>query len=76
MKRKPTRRDLLIVIGRLQGLIGLTKASYWDDRQTNRAETVITPLKEAEELCIEARSFDPPINETGPWSGKENGNVG
>ena len=38
MKRKPTRRDLLIVIGRLQDLIGKATAAHGNDRDPNGFE--------------------------------------
>lgn len=63
--RRPTRRDLLLVIGELQNIIGAMGASYGNDRAIDRAG----PLKELEkrgmDLCVKARSFDPPI--TGKW---------
>lgn len=67
MKRKPTRRDLLIVIGRLQNLIGLAQANN-NDRNPDRQAQVDHAHKQAQTLCIEARSFDPPINDSGPWA--------
>jgi hypothetical protein len=70
-KRKPTRRDLLVVIGRLQHLIGQSKNCYFDDRDPNRADSVVKPLEEAFNICIEATSQDLPITSNfGPWSGK------
>lgn len=68
MKRKPTRRDLLIVIGRLQNLIGIARGAN-NDRNRERQAQVDGRLEEAHNLCIEARSFDPPLEDTGPWSG-------
>lgn len=67
-KRKPTRRDLLIVIGRLQNLIGKAIHAYENDRQFCRATAVREALNPAFDLCVEARSHDWPINNTGPWA--------
>jgi hypothetical protein len=67
MKRKPTRRDLLVVIGRLQHLVGLADALN-HDRNPNRHAEVHGTLEEALKLCIEVRSQDPPIDHhSGPW---------
>jgi hypothetical protein len=66
-KRKPTRRDLLVIIGRLQQLIGRADGAAGNDRNPNRAATVKGVLTEALELCISARSYDPPVD-SGPWS--------
>jgi hypothetical protein len=67
MKRVPTRRDLLVVIGRLQNLIGLARAVK-NDRNPERERDTNAALDEAHQLCIEARSFDPPIvAHKGPW---------
>lgn len=67
MKRKPTRRDLLIVIGRLQNEIGLAMAQF-NDRNPERERDVNAALATAHDLCIEVRSQDPPITPTGPWA--------
>ncbi len=61
MKKKPTRRDLLIVIGQLQTSIGRIASAANNDRSQNRIEVVNEESDRAFELCIEARSFDPPI---------------
>lgn len=67
MKRKPTRRDLLIVIGRLQDKIGRAMAED-NDRNPNRAAQVQGVLTEAFDLCNEARAQDPSIEDNlGPW---------
>jgi hypothetical protein len=66
-KRKPTRRDLLIVVGRLQELVGHA-LSRNHDRNHNRQADVDGTLHEAIRLCIEARSYDPPLKDTGPWA--------
>jgi hypothetical protein len=65
--KKPTRRDLLIVIGRLQRLIGLA-GSKNHDRNPNRFAEVTAALDAAHNLCVDARSFDAPIeNSRSPW---------
>lgn len=58
-EKKPTRRQLLKVIGRLQTLIGQAHGGYLNDRAVCRATAVEEPLNEAFELCLEARRFDP-----------------
>ena len=58
--KKPTRKDLLKVISRLQGLIGSAQGIYDNDIATNRADRLHLLLEEAFDLCIQARSFDPP----------------
>lgn len=67
---KPTRRDLLVVVGRLQVLIGLIQARN-NDRNQYKADEVDPLLEEAHELCISARSLDPPLGDVGPWSAAE-----
>jgi hypothetical protein len=67
VKRKPTRRDLLIVVGRLQGLVGHA-LSRNHDRNPNRQAEVDGTLHEAVRLCIVARSYDPPLKDSGPWA--------
>jgi hypothetical protein len=61
VRRRPTRRDLLLVIGELQGLIGALAATYGNDRAIDRATGMETLAEKAHQLCIAARSFDPPI---------------
>jgi hypothetical protein len=68
MKRKPTRRDLLVIIGRLQGLVGESIAKHGNDRNPDGFEQGMIALNKAFQLCIEASSKDPPIRLTGPWS--------
>lgn len=67
-KRKPTRRDLLMVIGHLQDLIGEASASHGNDRNPNGFERGQKALADAMKVCIEARSYDPPLGDSGPWS--------
>ena len=73
MKRKPTRRDLLVVIGRLQDLIGRSLSTHGNDRNPDGFEQGMRALNDAFQLCIEARRQDPPVKDTGPWalSGEE-----
>lgn len=56
---KPTRADLLLVIERLQGLIGQAVSASQNDRAPDRADRIAAALKPAFELCVAARSFDP-----------------
>ena len=64
-RRRPTRRDLLVLIGRLQDAIGRGIAAY-DGEGKTRADDIHAALDPAFDLCIEARSFDPPVT-GGPW---------
>jgi hypothetical protein len=57
---RPTRRDLLLVIGELQTLVGQTISAY-SDRNPERARDIANFTGRAHDLCVEARSFDPPI---------------
>jgi hypothetical protein len=57
-RRKPTRRDLLRVIGRLQDIVGSVVAQN-HDRNPNRVAQVTGGLMCAHRLCIEALAFDP-----------------
>jgi Homeodomain-like domain-containing protein len=56
----PTRDDLLGVISRLQDLVGVARREHMNDIAPDRDTRVSTPLIEAEQLCIAARSLDPP----------------
>ena len=64
-RQKPTRRDLLLVIGRLQDLIGLALAEN-NDRNPNRVEDTTDALNKAHELCVTARGYDPPMSQRPP----------
>lgn len=56
--RKPTRRDLLQVIGRLQNLVGgAMRVSH--DRNPNSRAQVSVALETAHSLCVEALAQDP-----------------
>lgn len=67
-RRKPTRKDLLIVIGRLQDLVGLASAEYSNDRDPNGFEKGQATLRDAHVLCIDVLSHDPPLEPKGPWA--------
>ena len=56
-KRRPTRRDLLVVVGRLQDLVGEARAAF-HDRNPNRQEETDSALYRALMLCIDARSHE------------------
>ena len=64
-RQKPTRRDLLLVIGRLQDLLGNALAAN-NDRNPSRLENTTDALNEAHELCIAARTHDPPLPQKPP----------
>jgi len=63
--KKPTRRDLLLVIGDLQDILGALGATYGNDRSYGRAEPIQDLVKRGMDLCIQARSYDPPLE--GSW---------
>jgi hypothetical protein len=60
--KKPSRRDLLKVITTLQHLIGTAMQNHGNDRNPNGYEAGQKALEQAHELCIQARSFDPPTD--------------
>ena len=60
-RRRPTRRDLLIVVGRLQNLVGDALIAAMNDRGPSQMDHLLVPLNQAILLCIQARSYDPPI---------------
>lgn len=57
---KPSRKALLFIIGELQQMAGRAQSIYLNDTSTERADRLLPLLKRMEELCIDARSFDPP----------------
>lgn len=59
LTKKPTRRQLLMGITRLQNLIGKAMSAHGNDRDPNGFEKGSRLLDEAHELCIELRGFDP-----------------
>lgn len=68
-RRKPTRKDLLVVIARLQDAIGEARMYYEDDRNPNGLEQGRAVLTRAHDLCIDASSYDPPKSKLrGPWA--------
>lgn len=73
-KRRPTRRDLLVVIDRLQNLVGWAMARN-NDRNNNRHADVDGTLDYAHRLCVAARSQDPPFEGSGPWAAPEDGDI-
>lgn len=60
VSKKPTRRDLLEIVTELQTLISKGLSLHANDRNPNGFEQGQNVLQEAFELCIAARSFDPP----------------
>ena len=58
--RKPTRKDLLRVVSELQNLIGEAMAAHDNDRDPDSQLKVRAPLAKGFDLCVRARSFDPP----------------
>jgi hypothetical protein len=59
---KPTRRDLLVTLTRVQDLIGAAQGATYNDRIPDRSEAIRAPLATAFELCMAARAFDPPVS--------------
>lgn len=57
--RKPTRKDLLNVIKECQTLFGSIYGAF-SDRNPNRAADIERLTAKGFELCVAARSFDPP----------------
>jgi hypothetical protein len=68
-QRKPTRRDLLLVIGELQDIIGHIGSSYDNDRGPDRAQLVRDGVERGLKLCFLARSYDPPLSGSWPRKG-------
>lgn len=64
-KRAPTRRDLLLVVGELQDLIGALGSAYQDDRNPERSDAVQRRVAHGLNLCVAALCADPP--QTGRW---------
>lgn len=65
-KRAPTRRDLLVIVGRLQGHISTAYMCSMDESLDPG------PIRKALDagltLCIDALQQDPPCDNTrGPW---------
>lgn len=60
INKKPTRKDLLKVIDKLQELVGSAHHLHANDRNRMGFEDGQKKLEEAHELCIVARSFDKP----------------
>lgn len=51
-----------MVITELQGLIGRAMARHGNDRDRDGYEKGQKLLEQAHELCIQARTFDPPTD--------------
>ncbi len=60
LARKPSRNDLLRVVSELQDLIGEAMAAHDNDRDPDSQLKVRAPLVKGFDLCVQARSFDPP----------------
>lgn len=60
--KKPTRKELLQVITELQRLVSAARTHHGNDRDPNGFEKGQNKLTEAFELCVQARSFDPPTD--------------
>jgi len=70
MRRRPTKRDLLVIVGVLQDAIGQARGDN-HDRNPNRFEDVDGTLAAAFDLCVAARSGYPAIEDRlGPWGAR------
>ena len=58
--KKPDRRTLLKVVSELQNLLGDAMTYHGNDRDTQGFELGQQTLMKAFDLCVRARSFDPP----------------
>lgn len=61
--KKPTRKELLVIITELQGLIGEAWSFHNNDRDAHGFEKAAKLLETAHNLCIEARAHDRPTKE-------------
>lgn len=61
---KGNTRKLLIVIGKLQTLIGQAKNNHENDRNPNGFEKGQKALDEAFRLCLQARSEYDPVEDS------------
>lgn len=53
-------KKIIKKVARIQHLVGQAKGSYWNDRQADRAKTVVDALEEAFNLCVEITGeYDP-----------------
>jgi len=67
-RRRPTRRDLLVVVGQLQDAIGRLSAVTNNDRSPTRADDLKPLFAAAFDLCVAATAHDPPLTaRLGPW---------
>jgi hypothetical protein len=62
VRTRPTRRDLLIVLSRLQTIIGRSKSLAQNDRNPNRLENLLSQLDSGFDLCLDVLEFDPPMD--------------
>lgn len=60
-RTKPTRQDLLRVLGRLQTLVGNAIGTAHNDRAPNRLANLVVVLEEAHNLCIDAQGYEDPV---------------
>lgn len=67
MKATGKIRQIVKRVGQIQNLVGKARGAYWNDRQADRAEAVITPLEEAFKLCLEITGEYDPIPEGEPY---------
>jgi hypothetical protein len=49
-------------LSEIQGLVGTALGCYMNDRDPNRAESVMMPLKKAFDLCVAILGEYPPVD--------------
>lgn len=55
-------KEILIIVGRIQDLVGQARGNHWNDRSQTAFETAQKQLEEALDLCIKVRSKYDPID--------------
>jgi hypothetical protein len=56
-------RVLIKALGDIQTLVGKAMGVYMNDRSTDRADKLLPLLKQAFDICVEARGAYDPIDE-------------
>lgn len=68
VKKGPTRKQLLGLLGKLQTMLGEASAFHANDRNPDGFEKGQNIIHEAFELCIKARENDPIVPDWSPVS--------
>lgn len=61
IERKPTRRELLMILSKVQDLTGAAHGLHANDKNRMGFEYGQSKIMEAFELCVQASQFDSPI---------------